>query len=410
MADNEELGIRATATEAAQGPNVIPGAGLRSDDPEAQARMQEALKMRGLDYARAGIMGAAAGGQAGAQTMNPMAAFVQGMAAGLQAPAQIYAQKREQAQSVYDATPFGVTHSEVVKDERYRVLAGLPTGIALKVIGAIAQDSAKIAAEGIEARKSESEKGRVTAQSAPGYAKLIKDATGRDYDPEMLIGLDENELKEYAKMGGVDMSKVYDDESKLRNEFIGQIKAESFNTIRDQYFNLSDASKAGTAPGDMKMIFSYMKMLDPGSIVRESEYATAQNAAGIPQRIIGAYNKALDGQSLSPQQRQEFMAEARDIWKRKTKTFKATVDTYRQLAKNSGFNPNKVVTNVGNVLAYTDPNDARYVPMETAPEIPAQRKEGDIFTEIENGWISTFKVINKNGNLVKVRVSSVEDK
>lgn len=408
MAMLDESKEAVMATPAVTGIN--PAAGLPSNDPDAQARMREAMKMRGMDYAKVGIMGAAAGGQAGAQTMNPMAAFIQGMAAGLQAPAQIYAQKREQIQSVVDATPFGQTHPEVVKDPRYSVLAGLPTKIALNVIGAIAQDTAKITAEGIEARKTEAEKGRITEQSAPGYAKLIKDATGREYDPEMLVGLDESEIKEYAKMGGVDMSKVYDDESKLRNEFINQIKAENFTTIRDQYMNLADASKKGTAPSDMKMIFSYMKILDPNSIVRESEYATAQNAAGVPQRIIVAYNKALDGQSLSPQQRQEFLDEARDIWGRKTKTFKATVDTYRQLAKNSGFNPNKVVTNVGNVLAYTDPNDPRYVPMETGPEIPAQRKEGDVFTERENGWISTFKVVNKNGNMVKVRVSSVEDK
>jgi len=409
MAMNDEAAE--SAMEAAPSvPSIMPSPGLASNDPAVQEKMQNALKMRGLDYVRSGITGAALGGQAAAGQTNPLAAFVQGMAAGLQAPAQIYEQRRQEVQSAFEAAPFGATHPDIAKDPIYSALAGLPTGIALKVIGGIAQESAKIAMEGAEARKTEAAKGRVTSESAPGYAKLIKDATGRSIDPEILVGLDEKELKEYAQMGGVDMSKVYDDESKLRNEFIGQIKAENFTTIRDQYMNLEDASKVGTAPSDMKMIFSYMKMLDPNSIVRESEYATAQNAAGIPQRIIVQYNKALDGQSLSPQQRSEFLAEARDIWKRKTKTFKATVDTYRELAKNSGFNPSKVVTNIGNVLAYTDPKDPRYIPMETAPIPQAERKEGDVFTERENGWISTFKVVNRNGQLVKVRVSAVEDK
>jgi len=34
-----------------------------------------------------------------------------------------------------------------------------------------------------------------------------------------------------------------------------------------------------------------MKILDPGSVVREGEFATAQNSAGIPERIRAKYNR-----------------------------------------------------------------------------------------------------------------------
>jgi hypothetical protein len=37
-----------------------------------------------------------------------------------------------------------------------------------------------------------------------------------------------------------------------------------------------------------------MKMLDPTSVVREGEFATAQNAASIPIKIVNMYNKALE--------------------------------------------------------------------------------------------------------------------
>ena len=55
-------------------------------------------------------------------------------------------------------------------------------------------------------------------------------------------------------------------------------------------------------------------MLDPGSTVREGEFANAQNAAGVPTRIINAYNQAKDGTRLSEQQREEFKGAARSAF------------------------------------------------------------------------------------------------
>lgn len=64
---------------------------------------------------------------------------------------------------------------------------------------------------------------------------------------------------------------------------------------------------------DVAMIFAFMKTLDPTSVVRESEYATAANAGtGVPEKIWKAYNKALKGEILLPQLRREIVRAARD--------------------------------------------------------------------------------------------------
>jgi len=64
---------------------------------------------------------------------------------------------------------------------------------------------------------------------------------------------------------------------------------------------------------DVAMIFAFMKTLDPTSVVRESEYATAANAGtGVPERIWKAYNKARNGEILLPQLRREIVRAARD--------------------------------------------------------------------------------------------------
>lgn len=61
----------------------------------------------------------------------------------------------------------------------------------------------------------------------------------------------------------------------------------------------SSNTDAGTrAASQIALIFSFMKVLDPSSTVREGEYATAQNTAGVEQKIRNAYNKAVDGSFL----------------------------------------------------------------------------------------------------------------
>lgn len=386
--------------------------GFSGGDPASVQALEGLAKYRGtLGFAgKSAIMGAGMGAQAAQGAMNPLTAFLQGAAAGLQAPAQVFAQKQAQVKSTLDAMPFGARFPELAA--KYPTLAGMPSALALDTLKTIAIDTQKVIEEH-NARLGEisatGSQGRVTSESAQGYAALYQKATGKNIDPEILIGLNESEIKQFIDAGGVDMSKVFANEKSLRDEFSNQVKLENFSTIRDQYFNLSDAAKKGNAAGDMKMIFSYMKMLDPNSIVRESEYATAQNAAGIPSRIVVAYNKALEGESLSPRQRSEFHSEAQDIWKRKTNTFKSTVDTYRTLAKNSGFDPNRVVTNIGNVIAYTDPNDSNYIPLETPVISQEARKIGDVFSESANGYISTYKVVDVNGRMGRKRISVVED-
>lgn len=69
---------------------------------------------------------------------------------------------------------------------------------------------------------------------------------------------------------------------------------------------LLDPSVPPSAPRDQGAVFSWMKILDPGSTVREGEYATAKNARGVPDKISAWYNQVLTGQILTPEQRIAF--------------------------------------------------------------------------------------------------------
>lgn len=63
---------------------------------------------------------------------------------------------------------------------------------------------------------------------------------------------------------------------------------------------------------DMTLIFNYMKMIDPGSTVREGEYATAEQTRGLDDAIVTLWDKIMDGTKLSLKQRRHFLKSARE--------------------------------------------------------------------------------------------------
>lgn len=81
--------------------------------------------------------------------------------------------------------------------------------------------------------------------------------------------------------------------------------------LEDSYASL--ASAPTDAAGDLSMIFQFMKMLDPAGAVREGEFATAQNATGVPERIRNIYNSLKTGERLDVNQRKEFRGTAKAI-------------------------------------------------------------------------------------------------
>lgn len=73
-------------------------------------------------------------------------------------------------------------------------------------------------------------------------------------------------------------------------------------------------SASDNAQGDMSLIFGFMKLLDPGSTVREGEFASAEQATGVPGRIVNLYNRALEGTRLGDDQRSGFIGEAKKLF------------------------------------------------------------------------------------------------
>ena len=114
--------------------------------------------------------------------------------------------------------------------------------------------------------------------------------------------------------------------------------------VRDGYKKL--LATEPTAAGDLSMVFSYMKMLDPNSVVREQEFANAQNAAGVPDRIRNQYNKLKSGQFLGEEQRKEFKEQAAKIYAEQYETQVNQKTAYGEIASRAGMDPRDVLDQV----------------------------------------------------------------
>jgi hypothetical protein len=144
-------------------------------------------------------------------------------------------------------------------------------------------------------------------------------------------------LKEDAKV-------LTEGEGALRKEFEGLPDVKQFRDVESSYQRVLKATANPTAAGDVALIFNYMKMLDPGSTVREGEFATAQNSAGIPTQIWNLYNKAMSGERLAPEQRQDFLNQAGGQYKAAEELFNVRADQYSDLASSYNYKPSRIVT------------------------------------------------------------------
>ena len=135
-----------------------------------------------------------------------------------------------------------------------------------------------------------------------------------------------------------------DNEAKLRGEYFGQSK--EFTQVRDAYGRVAAAAQDPSAAGDLALIFNYMKMLDPGSVVREQEFANAQNAAGVPDRVRAAYNNALSGERLADNTRADFVDRASRLFETQLDSSSKTREVFGALADQYGFDRARVAPDI----------------------------------------------------------------
>lgn len=144
-------------------------------------------------------------------------------------------------------------------------------------------------------------------------------------------------------------------ESDLRSEYNGINTVKDFGLQTQAYQRVLDSAKDPSPAGDLALIFNYMKVLDPGSTVREGEFATAQNSGSVPEQIMAQYNKVMSGERLVPEIRQDFVQRAGQLYQGAASLQQGTNDRYSGLAQQYGYDPSRIVAPVP-TIGVMDPN------------------------------------------------------
>jgi hypothetical protein len=205
-------------------------------------------------------------------------------------------------------------------------------------------DPAKLETRGLDVQAADAlAKGdTATYQRLLRVKKEMGAADDRPPDPTLqaIRNLTLQQAQALKQNGGMNPAQFSQSQA-LANDYQAQTK--NFWTQRSAYEQILAANPSQTSPaGHMALVFGYMKLLDPNSVVRETEYANAQNATGVPDQIRNLYNKVIDGAILTPRQIQDFRNQAKSIYlgsKREAIQKKAIFD---QRATAQGLRPEAV--------------------------------------------------------------------
>ncbi len=156
-------------------------------------------------------------------------------------------------------------------------------------------------------------------------------------------------------------------EESLRKEFIGIKPVQEFQVQATAMGRIIAAADDPSPAGDMALIFGYMKLLDPGSTVREGEYATAANAGSISDRIYAMYNKARSGEALADGMREDFLGRAQKLYKNSEKQYDTTYAQYKKIAEKKGLDVVSALPDYRNTIE-----------MPRSPTAPTAQADGPV--------------------------------
>lgn len=140
------------------------------------------------------------------------------------------------------------------------------------------------------------------------------------------------------------MSKeIFDRSHALNQEYAATDPVKTYQAVRNQYERLRSSAQQNNGAGDVSMIFAYMKMLDPTSVVREGEFATAEQTAGLPAAVVNLYNKLLNGERLTPAQRAAFVKSGEDFYKETAQNLSDLNTRFTPRAKGFGVDPTGII-------------------------------------------------------------------
>ena len=168
-----------------------------------------------------------------------------------------------------------------------------------------------------------------------------------------MVLLDTQTGEVVKELGAAPQNQMTDNERALFNVFNSNQIVKDYNNIVSQKLAFDNVVKNGVGgPADLAMVYMFMKGLDPTSVVRETEYATAAASGNI---FLGAYAKfngyfKESGGFLPPNVRTEFQNIVNQRLAAQQQQYDNWKNQIRSMAERQGMNPDNVVIDFAGAL------------------------------------------------------------
>lgn len=137
--------------------------------------------------------------------------------------------------------------------------------------------------------------------------------------------------------------KGFDNTLKLRGDFRSEPVYKGFQEVESAYNQITKGLDAKSPAGDLAAATKFMKLLDPSSVVRESELAMAMSATGALDKLYNYANLIVTGQKLNPNQRDDFRRLANEFYTTSYNQYNTKREEYSDIAKRNQLNVDDVV-------------------------------------------------------------------
>ena len=134
-----------------------------------------------------------------------------------------------------------------------------------------------------------------------------------------------------------------DNELSIHSKFRQEPIYKAHQDVQSAYQQITAALRQGSPAGDLAGATKIMKILDPGSVVRESELGMAMAATGLLDRAQNYAQMVMSGQKLTPKQRQDFQTLADTLYQESAKQYNAKRGEYAGFATDYGLNADRIV-------------------------------------------------------------------
>jgi hypothetical protein len=132
--------------------------------------------------------------------------------------------------------------------------------------------------------------------------------------------------------------KGFENTTDLKKQFGGEPIYKEFAGMDTAYKQVTSAIKENSPIGDTAAATKIMKLLDPGSVVRETELGMAMAATGKMDRLKNYMDLYISGRKLTDSQRTEFQSLANQLYNAAAVAYNEKRGEYEQIGK--GFNLN----------------------------------------------------------------------